>query len=73
MKNIIKSSLVALVVLSLASCGDGDKAKSGVKDSTTVKVDSGSKTTVDSTTKDTVKKDSITTTKTVVKKDSVKK
>ena len=64
MKNILKTTLVAVTVLTFAACGS-KKATSGV-DSTTVKVDSTSKTTVDSTKKDTVKVDT-------TKKDTTKK
>jgi len=64
MKNILKTTLVAVTVLTFAACGT-KKAGSGT-DSTTVKVDSTTKTTVDSTKKDTVKVDS-------TKKDTTKK
>jgi uncharacterized protein YcfL len=64
MKNIIKTTLVAVTVLTFAACGS-KKSTAGV-DSTTVKVDSTSKTTVDSTKKDTVKVDT-------TKKDTTKK
>jgi predicted small lipoprotein YifL len=64
MKNILKTTLVALTVLTFAACGT-KKTGEGV-DSTTVKVDSTTKTTVDSTKKDTVKVDT-------TKKDTTKK
>jgi uncharacterized protein YcfL len=64
MKNILKTSLVALTVLTFAACGT-KKSASGV-DSTTVKVDSTTKTTIDSSKKDTVKVDT-------TKKDTTKK
>lgn len=66
MKNILKTTLVALTVLTFAACGT-KKTGEGV-DSTTVKVDSTSKTSVDSTKKDTVKVDTVK-----VKKDTTKK
>jgi len=53
MKNILKTSLVALTVLTFAACGS--KKTTGGVDSTTVKVDSTTKTSADSTKKDTVK------------------
>jgi hypothetical protein len=57
MKNIIKTSLIAISVLSFAACS-GRKAAAGT-DSTTVRVDSTVKTTtVDSAKQDTAKKDS---------------
>ncbi len=57
MKNIIKTGLVALSVLSFAACS-GRKAAAST-DSTTVKIDSTVKTTsVDSVKQDTTKKDS---------------
>jgi hypothetical protein len=72
MKNFVKTGVIALVVLSFSACGG--PAKTGVKDSTSIKVDSNVSAKVDSTTKDTIKKDSVTTTKTTtIKKDSSKK
>lgn len=57
MKNIIKTSLVAISILSFAACS-GRKAAAST-DSTTVRVDSTVKTTtVDSVKQDTTKKDS---------------
>jgi hypothetical protein len=58
MKNIVKLSVVALTVLSLASCEFGDKTKKPIDSaSTTAKVDSNAKTGIDSTKADTLKKD----------------
>jgi len=58
MKNIVKLSVVALTVLSLASCGDGDKAKKPIDTtSANVKVDSPAKAGIDSNKVDTAKKD----------------
>jgi len=58
MKNIVKLSVVALTVLSLASCVFGDKTKQPIDSaSTTAKVDSPAKTGIDSTKADTIKKD----------------
>jgi hypothetical protein len=58
MKNIVKLSVVALTVLSLASCVFGDKTKKPIDSaSTTVKVDSPAKTGIDTTKADTGKKD----------------
>ncbi|WP_183579844.1 hypothetical protein HDF18_25780 [Mucilaginibacter sp. X5P1] len=57
MKNIIKTGLVVISVLSFAACS-GRKAAAST-DSTTVRVDSTVKTTtVDSVQQDTAKKDS---------------
>ena len=57
MKNIVKLSVVALTVLSLASCF-GDKTKTPIDSaSTTSKVDSPAKTGVDTVKADTGKKD----------------
>lgn len=56
MKNIIKSGIIALTVLSFAACST--KKAAGNADSTSVKVDSTVKTTtVDSVKQDTTKKD----------------
>ncbi len=64
MKKIIKTSLVLLTVLSFAACGGNKDKKTG--DSVTVKIDSTTKTSVDTTKKDTLKKDTS-------KKDTTKK
>jgi predicted small lipoprotein YifL len=64
MKNIIKTSLVVLTVVSMAACGSKKDKQTG--DSVTVKIDSTTKTSIDSTKKDTVKMDTS-------KKDSTKK
>jgi predicted small lipoprotein YifL len=64
MKNIIKTSLVVLTILSFAACGSKKDKPTG--DSVTVKIDSTTKTSIDSTKKDTVKIDTS-------KKDSTKK
>lgn len=57
MKNIMTAALVAATVLSLAACGDGDKAKKPNDSTSTTVIDSTTKTTgvVDSTKTDTVK------------------
>jgi len=59
MKNIVKLSVVALTVLSLAACDPATKKPvEGIDSaSTTVKVDSSAKTGVDTIKADTVKKD----------------
>ena len=58
MKNIVKLSVVALTILSVASCNfDGKTSKGPDSASTTAKVDSNAKTGIDSTKADTVKKD----------------
>ncbi len=61
MKNIVKLSVVALTVLSVASCNFfGDKTSKGPDSaSTTAKVDSNAKNGVDTTKADTGKKDTI--------------
>lgn len=58
MKNIITAVLVAATVLSLASCGDGDKAKKGPDSTSTTVIDSNTRSTavIDSTKHDTVTK-----------------
>jgi predicted small lipoprotein YifL len=59
MKNIFNLALAAVSVLSLAACGGGDKAKKPADSiSTTVKIDSSTKTStvIDSTAKDTAQK-----------------
>ena len=64
MKNIIKTSLVAITILSFAACGGNKNKTPG--DSVTVKIDSTTKTSVDTTKKDTLKVDTS-------KKDTTKK
>lgn len=64
MKNIIKTSLVAVIISSLAAC-DGPKTKTP-GDTVSVKIDSATKTSVDTTKKDTLKMDTL-------KKDTTKK
>jgi hypothetical protein len=56
MKNSIKTGLLALTVLFFAACGNGDKSKK-TGDSTTIKIDSTTKVSIDSTKKDTGKMD----------------
>jgi len=55
MKKIIKTALITLTVLSFAACGSNKEKTGG--DSTTVKIDSTTKTSVDTIKKDTAKLD----------------
>jgi len=47
MKNMIKTSLLAVTLLSFAACGGNKDKKTG--DSVTVKIDSTTKTSIDTT------------------------
>jgi uncharacterized protein YcfL len=55
MKNIIKTSLITVTILSFAACSSHKNKTSG--DSVSVKIDSTTKTSIDTTKKDTLKMD----------------